>query len=203
MIAAIQAGGRSSRMGQDKAWLSVKGETLISRAISAARSVADRLLIVIDEASPHRKAYLELAQREHADLIFDEEPGRGPLAGIHAALKHVGQGKSLLIMACDLPFVTSQFLEFLVREHARYGKLVTVPRDPEGRLQPLLAVYSTQCLPKIEEHLKRRLWRVDRLFEVVPTHTISPDSYSHLDNPQRLFANINTRADLVAFENGS
>jgi molybdopterin-guanine dinucleotide biosynthesis protein A len=203
MIAAIQAGGRSTRMGRDKAWLTVDGQPLIARALAAARPLADRLLVVIAASSLQRARYAEFARVEHAELVIDETPDCGPLAGIHAALKHATGLEDVLVLACDLPFVTTPFLEVLRDAHVRHGKQITVPLDPEGRLQPLLAIYSSECLAQIEEQLSRKLLRVDRLFEHIPTYRLRPLEYSHIENSGRIFANINTPGDLAQFCGGA
>lgn len=201
MIVAIQAGGRSSRMGQDKAWLTIGGETLISRVLAAARAVSDHLLIVTRKSSVNHNAYIDLAREQEAELVYDLEDNGGPLAGIHAALRHSGQSETVLVLACDLPFVTAEFLEFLSQEHTRGERMITVPHDTDGRPQPLLAIYSGTCIPQIENHLARGILRVDRLFEVLPTYHIQPEAYSHLEDPWRIFSNINTPADLTEVEN--
>jgi molybdopterin-guanine dinucleotide biosynthesis protein A len=199
MIAAIQAGGKSTRMGQDKAWLTVNGQPLISRALAAVRPIADRLLIVINPASLNQHDYITLSRSEGAELIYDLRHDSGPLAGIHTALTATGEAESVLVAACDLPFVTTEFLEFLTQEHARGGRKITVPLDPDGRLQPMLAIYSAECLPQIEDHLSRGILRVDKLFELIPTHRILPAAYEHLKDARRIFVNINTPADLAHF----
>src|SRR5262245_15621524 len=109
----IQAGGRSSRMKTDKAWLEVGGVPMVERALVAARPVAGSLGIIVNAANPQIERYEKLAESGGAKLIFDLHENLGPLGGIHTALAHCEEGESALIMACDLPFITSEFLSFL------------------------------------------------------------------------------------------
>ena len=191
MIAAIQAGGRSSRMGRDKAWLKIDGQTLLSRALAATRPIAHRRMIVIRESSENREDYANLAASENASLIFDEFEGNGPLGVIHAALKAAGRKQDVLIMACDLPFVTTEFLTLLRDAHNGNAKAITVPVDPGGRLQPLLAIYSSDCLDLVEDHINRKLLRVDLLYDQIATQRVVPTDYAHLVDPRRVFVNVN------------
>src|SRR5215813_2342513 len=113
----IQAGGRSSRMKLDKAWLEIDGVPMIERAVAAAKPAAGRLGIIVNAANPQVERYERLAESCDARLIFDLHEHLGPLGGIHTALAHCGAGESALILACDLPFITTEFLSFLCDIH--------------------------------------------------------------------------------------
>lgn len=189
----IQAGGRSSRMGQDKAWLEIEGHPMIERVIAAARPVVERLGIIINAANPQMGRYERLAESCDADLIFDLYEHRGPLGGIHTALTHCGANESALILACDLPFVTIEFLSFLCEIHHKSNpQSVTVPLDQSNRLQPLAAIYDQLCLATIEQMLAANELKVDLLYSRVSTRRVSSAEFAHLPYADRLFANINT-----------
>src|SRR5262245_53536034 len=94
----IQAGGRSSRMGQDKAWLEIEGRPMIGRVIVAARPVVERLGIIINAANPQVERYERLAASCDAELIFDLYEHCGPLGGIHTALTNCAENESALIL---------------------------------------------------------------------------------------------------------
>src|SRR5262244_4600569 len=113
----IQAGGRSSRMKLDKAWLEIDSVPMIERAVAAAKPAAGRLGIIVNAANPQIERYERLAESCDARLIFDLHEHLGPLGGIHTALAHCGAGESALILACDLPFITTEFLSFLCDVH--------------------------------------------------------------------------------------
>ncbi len=195
MLAAIQAGGRSLRMGEDKAWLILDGRALIEHVLAAAQPVADRLAIVINAASPHAERYRQLAARWNALLLHDLRENCGPLGGIHTALVNCEASEAALILACDLPFLTSEFLAWLRHKHESGTANVTVPLDPSGRLQPLVAVYSQSCLPVIEEMLAADQLKVDRLYERVTTHIIKPGEADCPAINERLFSNLNSPED--------
>src|SRR5262245_55147824 len=110
----IQAGGRSSRMGQDKSWLEVEGRRLIERVLAAAEPVVEDLSVIINAANPRATDYRLLADGWNARLIHDLQDHRGPLGGIQTALRSCAPGESALILACDLPFLTSEFLALLI-----------------------------------------------------------------------------------------
>src|SRR5919197_3940680 len=83
----IQAGGLSSRMGQDKSWLRVEGRPLIERVLNAARPAVRDLSIIINAANPRAADYRSLAAGWNARILYDLHDHRGPLGGIHTALK--------------------------------------------------------------------------------------------------------------------
>jgi molybdopterin-guanine dinucleotide biosynthesis protein A len=194
MMGAIQAGGRSSRMGEDKAWLDFGGQPLIERVLTAAQPVAQRLVIVINPSQPHAEAYRHLAARWQARLLYDRREHCGPLGGIHAALSECAEGEAALILACDLPFLTSEFLAWLCRKHRQGTAQVTVPLWA-GRLQPLVAIYDRSCLPAIEEMLAVNQLKVDRLYQRVTTQIVTPNEANCPAVNERLFSNLNSPED--------
>src|SRR5688572_31014783 len=100
-------------MKLDKAWLEIEGVPIIERVIAAAGPVAGRLGIIVNAANPRIERYKKLAESRGAKLIFDLHEHLGPLGGIHTAMESCEAGESALILACDLPFITTEFLSFL------------------------------------------------------------------------------------------
>lgn len=195
--AFIQAGGRSSRMGMDKAWLEISGRPMIEHVLAAAEPVAASLSIVINSTNPSADRYRELAAKWNARLLYDLHDHKGPLGGIHTALKACEEDESALILACDMPFLTSEFLAFLCHKHqSQNPKSITVPTDHEGRLQPLAAIYDRVCLPAIEELLAAERLKADWLFEKLPTQRISFEAFASLNTSELLFQNMNSTVDL-------
>ncbi len=189
----IQAGGRSSRMGRDKAWLEIEGRPMIEWVIAAARPVVERLGVVINAANPQVERYERLAESCDADLIFDLHEHRGPLGGIHTALTNCAENESALILACDLPFITTGFLSFLSDLH-QSGKrqAVTVPLDQSLRLQPLAAIYDRSLEATVGRMLAANDLKVDRLYSRVSTRQVSFAEFAHLPGAERFFTNLNT-----------
>ena len=207
--AFIQAGGRSSRMGTDKAWLEINGRAMIEHVLAAAEPIAASLSIVINQANPNADRYRQLAEKWNARLLYDLHDHKGPLGGIHTALSVLnrdceGAAASALILACDLPFLTTEFLSLLCQLHQgddpqsaiHNPQLITVPTDQEGRLQPLAAIYDLACLPVIEEMLAADRLKVDRVFEQMPTLKIPFSEVAGLNCATTFFRNLNSLADL-------
>ncbi|HMV51216.1 MAG TPA: molybdenum cofactor guanylyltransferase [Blastocatellia bacterium] len=191
----IQAGGRSSRMGVDKAWLEINGQPMIEHVLAAARPVADGLSIVIHPANPNAARYSELAASRQARLLNDLHDHQGPLGGIYTALANCRAGEAALILACDVPFLTTEFLEFLCRKHRARAPQVTVPLCADGRLQPLAAIYDQSCLAAVEEKLARQELKVGRLFDAVRSELIDFQEFAHLPGASKFFLNLNTMAE--------
>ena len=200
----IQAGGRSSRMKLDKAWLEIDGVPMIERVIAAARPASGRLGIVVNSANPQIERYERLAESCDAGVIFDLHEHLGPLGGIHTALMHCGAGESALVLACDLPYITTELLSFLCGVHqgeipqpasqptGRNPQSITVPLDQLDRPQPLAAIYDQSLEPAVGQMLAANELRVDLLFSRVTTRRVGFAEFAHLRDAERFFINVNT-----------
>ena len=186
------AGGKSSRMKTDKAFLKFSGETFLERAVSAlAPACREQVKIVINV---NQKAKFEESFPSF-DFVFDLFPERGALGGIHAALKKC-ETEYAMILACDLPLVTKDAIEVLanIALNSPENTAAVVPKQPDGRIQPLCAVYKIKsCLPKIEELLEKENSVSMRDFlkllsvRFVETNELSTD--------EKLFFNVNRPLD--------
>jgi molybdenum cofactor guanylyltransferase len=197
MIAAILAGGRNARMGADKSWLDFNGCPMIEHVLAAAQSVAEQLAIVIHSENPELTRYKQLAARWKAKLLFDLHDYRGPLGGIETILQQSGEKTDALILACDLPFMTAEFLQLLRKIHEVEKNELTVPLDQQGRPQMLAAIYAAQCQPMVSTLLSANELKVQLLQERVATRRVSWAEYAHLPKAEQLFININT-PDMLA-----
>lgn len=147
----ILAGGKSSRMGADKAFLKFGDETFLERARKTLQKACEnRVKVVLNQNQTHFIEKLPPA----LSYIFDQFENRGALGGIHAALKDC-QTDFAVILACDMPFVTSEAVQKLADiAPASEEFAAIVPVQPDGKLQPLCAVYrAAKCLPEIEKLL--------------------------------------------------
>jgi molybdopterin-guanine dinucleotide biosynthesis protein A len=202
----IQAGGRSSRMRLDKAWLEIDGVPMIERAVAAAKPAAGSLGIIVNAANPQVERYERLAESCDARLIFDLHERLGPLGGIHTALAHCGAGESALILACDLPFITTEFLSFLCNVHQgedpqsaiRNPQSITVPLDQSNRLQPLAAIYDQSLEAVVSRMLAANEFKVDLLHSRVSTRRVGFAEFAHLRDAERFFINLNTPEEYQA-----
>jgi len=199
----VLAGGRSSRMGRDKAFLKIGGQPLVERVIGRLQRLCRETIIVTN--SPARYAYLP------ARLVSDVVPGRGPLVGIYSGLR-AAQNDLAVVVACDMPFLNASLLQFMVAQAPRYD--VVIPRTryeasprglhrhgglPTGRakgLHPLHAVYRKTCLPPIERLIEENDLRVIAFFSQVRVRYVERHEIVRFDPLQRSFFNVNTPSDL-------
>lgn len=194
MIAAIQAGGRSSRMGEDKSWLLLNDRPMIEYVLTAAQGVTNQLAIVINASNPNLARYEQLAAQWNAQLLFDLHDHRGPLGGIETALRYGNE--TTLMLACDLPFVTTEFLRLVAEIHLTEQCDLTIPLDVAQRPQMLAAIYSAACLPQVSAMLAANELKVQGLQQRINTRRVRWEEYAHLLHAKRLLTNLNSREDV-------
>ncbi len=134
LSAVVLAGGASTRMGRDKAWLEFEGQSLVVRATKALASIGVRHVFVSGRAGCDYSAL-------NVPVLLDRHPGIGPLGGIERVL-HETTAPLVLVLAVDLPRMTSAFLKNLVATCTR--EVGAVP-ELDGRLEPLAAIYPKRC----------------------------------------------------------
>ena len=188
----VLVGGKSSRLGTDKALLDFEGKPLAARVAEVVRAAAGRVTIV----GPLEK-YGHLGLRVIPDPVEDF----GPLAGVLAALE---DSESLwnLVTACDMPYLDAAFLNFLFEEARAAGADVLLPVDAQGNPQPLCAVYSLEARPAIRRRVEQGVHKITRALEGLRVDELAPDRYARLDPEGRIFTNLNTLEDVqgAAFE---
>jgi molybdenum cofactor guanylyltransferase len=143
--AFVLAGGRSTRMGQDKTLLQVAGRSLLELALDKLRALG------CDGSAPPRIAGTRPDLSSYAPIVPDLRPGCGPLSGIEAALAATTQPLNLFLPV-DLPLLPARFLGWMLWRAEITGAQVTVPRV-NGRPQPLCAVYHRDLLPGVSASL--------------------------------------------------
>jgi len=185
--AFIQAGGRSTRMGRNKALLPLGGKPCLEWVIAAARAVTPEVTVVTSD--PQVRAF---CREWGIALASDHYPGVGPLAGLHAALAQC-RGEVALVLACDLPFLTGEFLRFL-RESFR-GTEAVVPLDAEGHPQPLCALYAVACLPVVTDLIERGERRMGRVLEHFTVRFLAFSEIAHLPGAEAFFWDLDTPED--------
>ena len=182
----VLAGGQSTRMGADKAFLQLNGHTLLERALQTVSAVASAVWI--------------LGGREKfggfGNVIEDEFPDHGPLGGIHAALR-ASHADLNLILAVDMPFVDARFLEYLVQRAGAKAAVVTIPRVA-GRWQPLCAVYRREFAEVAEPALRAGKNKIDPLFGQVSLQVIEEAEITEHGFALEMFRNVNTPEELSA-----
>ena len=178
-------GGRSRRMGSDKALLRVRGSTLVETVAAAVSQAAGRPLLV-----GYRHRYDGLGY----EVIPDLYPGEGPLGGVLTALRN-SSAEWNLIVACDMPGLTGEFLSALMDAADRSGGEVLAPVGPEGNIEPLCAVYRKSSLPALERAFERGLRQMKAALEEVRTVTLFVPELTH-------FQNVNTPGDWARYDSG-
>ena len=184
--AAILAGGRARRFGgADKASLPVGRARIIDRQLAALSAVADDIRIVANDT----ERYAGLGVR----VIGDAVAGAGPLGGIYSALIDATHD-SVIVLACDLPFVTAALVERLAIEHLAGAQIdAVVPRSARG-LEPLCAVYDRRCAGAARARIDRGALQVAGLLEDVRVRELGPEVLAPYD-AGALFENVNTPHD--------
>ena len=182
----VLAGGKSTRMGSDKAYLRFEGETLLSRALSTLDTVAREVRIV---GSCEKFSRLAL-------VVEDIFPERGPLGGIHAALRSSNSDLNLML-AVDMPFVSASLLHFLTEKAWAAPRAVVVVPKCDGRCQPLCAIYRREFADVAEAALMAGRNKINPLFETVPTHLIDAEELLRAGFSSAMFRNLNTPEDVA------
>ena len=203
LLVAILAGGRSRRMGRDKAFVPFDGRPLVARAVALGRSISPLAMLVVHRDHLDEDRYCQLAADLKIRLCADEYDYKGPLGGLVTALRS-GQtgngqpGSSVVLLACDMPYLTRELIQLLIERHRVGGYAATVPVDQEGRLQPLVGVYSQSVLQVAEEMIRLDILRFEALLDRVRTRVIDFTEIAELRGSERFFTNLNRPADLEA-----
>jgi molybdenum cofactor guanylyltransferase len=188
----ILAGGASSRMGRDKSLLELGGETLIARTFHLLERCRLQPTIVGD---PDKFAALALA----APVILDDTPGLGPLGGIATALRHTRKPWNLIV-GCDLPFLTDDWIRYLIARatHAHKdaeSRLDVVIPENQGGMEPLCAMYHQRCVVAISKELDRGVRKVAAAIAGLRLDLVLPEEWKAFDSGGLLFKNMNSPAD--------
>jgi len=184
--AAVLAGGRSSRFGTDKALLPWEGRRLLDRQLAVLRALHPAELVLSGQAGVDYAA-------PAATVVFDAEPGLGPLGGLAAVLAAV-TAPHVVLLAVDLPAMTPEFLQHLLARRA--PGVGIVPRTAAG-WEPLAAVYPRAILPLVRSHLAQGTLAMHRLIEAGVTAGLLTEAGVPRES-RGLFANVNTPRDLPA-----
>jgi len=186
VTAFVLAGGRSSRMGSDKALLTFHDQTMLARALSTAAAVAGKVVIV----GP-RERYAR-----YGEVIGDLYAGCGPLGGIHAALSATGTDLNLLL-SVDTPLMTAEFLGWLLERARNAGEWMVVP-DALGGRQPLCAVYRRPVQALVEQALKDGDYKIGHMFSRAPTLYIPEMEICEAGFSPEIFSNVNSPEEYEA-----
>ena len=179
------AGGRSQRMGSDKALLPWAGTTLLEHTLARLRDVCAEVCIL----SGVQIRYASYGVPAHADLV----PDAGPLGGVHAGLRNLGVSLGLFL-GVDTPLVPSPLLRALVAAAAGFDAVVPVVG---GRPEPLCAVYRGTCLAPVQRRLEAGERKMTSFWPDVRVRTMAEDELAIFGDPALMFRNLNTTEDYL------
>ena len=190
MTVAIMAGGKSSRMGTDKAFVPLLGKPMIEHVLNQVRGLSSETIILTNQQDNY--SYLGLP------IYGDIYPDRGPLGGLHSALFHASFSNTLVV-ACDMPWLNRRLLDYIVS--LRDSADVIVPKWHEYP-EPLHAIYNKNCLDAIEEKIQVGQLKTISFYEQVRVRYIKRDEITMFDPDGRSFSNVNTPDELTAANKG-
>lgn len=188
---AVQAGGQSTRMGEDKSLKPFLGEPLIQRVVNRLAPVADEILVTTNR--PEKHTFL------NTRLVTDLRPGRGALGGLYTAI-FSANFPLVGVAACDMPFASKNFFEGAARLMKETEADVVIAKSTEG-YEPLHALYRREtCLPAIESALDAEQWKVIAWFPQVNVHVLTENELKELDPLGLCFWNVNTPEEFAQAE---
>lgn len=181
---AILVGGRSRRMGRDKAFLDWDGRPLIAALIDRFRPISDDILLI----APDPKRF----QGFPARFVPDPTPAVGPLGGLWSGLLGA-RHEWVFAMACDMPLIDPNVVEWMFTQ--REGADAVVPVDEQGRPEPLHALYRVSCLNAIAAALADGQRALIAFYPAVRVRYLPPSAWRAIDPEGRSWRNVNTPQD--------
>jgi len=187
MTSIVLAGGKSLRLGRSKCLETINGKSLIERVIERLKAVSSRILIVTSQEQ------LDLPATCEAEVVVDFYPGKGPLGGIYTGLL-ASDSSHTLAVACDMPFLNIELLRYIIELSPGFDAVI--PRLEEGKIEPLHAIYSKNCLDNMKTQLEHNQLEISRFLNTVRVRYIEQAECRRLDPQLLTFFNINSQSDL-------
>ena len=187
VTAIVLAGGKSLRLGRNKALETIQGKRLLEHVVDRLRPLASQLLIVTSEAQ------LNLPLPDQAKILVDIYADKGPLAGIYTGLLASKYSRSIVV-GCDMPFLNTELLRFMAE--LSHGFDPVVPRLSQTMVEPLHAVYAKSCLDKIKAQLEHNQLEACTLLNTLHIRYIEREECQRFDPQLLSFLNVNNQSDL-------
>lgn len=184
MTSIVLAGGKSLRLGREKALEEIAGRSLIERVIERLSLLGNEIIVVTSSSDQ----LPDLGVKR----VIDSYPGKGNLVGIYSGLKEVASSHSLVV-GCDMPFLNIDLLRYIMELSPGFD--VVIPRVDEG-VEPLHAVYSKNCLAPIEVYLRGGRLKIFDLLPELKVLYVDNAEIERFDPRHLSFFNINSEADL-------
>ena len=191
LTVCIQAGGQSSRMGEDKALKTFLGRPLIQRVVDRLAPIADEIIVTTNR--PNDYAFLNLR------LFADLKPDRGALGGLYTAIASA-MHPTVAVVACDMPFASPRLIEAMSRLLVEEEADVVIVKSEEG-YEPFHAIYRRDtCLPAIEAAIDNDQWKVIAWFPHVKVRVLTLAEIKSADPDGLAFWNVNTPDEFAKAE---
>lgn len=181
LTAIILAGGKSSRMGVDKALLKMNGKTLLETVIEICQPVCSSIIISSNNPAHSVHGY---------PVIADEQKGCGPIGGIYTCIKQSLTNWNFII-SVDTPFVTPDFIQFLLLHTGDFNVVIPVY---SGKTEPLIALYNRSCLPVIEKQIQLQLFKIQHLLALLNAEFVECNEW--IEKTPMIFNNLNRPEDI-------
>ena len=183
------AGGGSTRFGRDKALAEFNGKTMLERTVELLRRVTEEAAVVAAEGK-----YAVAGAR----AVADRWPGEGPLGGIVTALLDAAscgaKPEWTLIVSCDMPFLTEEWLRFLTQRAAKSQAEVLAANSARGP-EPLCACWKVAAATRLEKEFLSGTRKITQAMQAIRTEMLDEQVWTRFDNAGRLFRNMNTAED--------
>lgn len=177
----ILAGGKSSRMGQDKAFLDFQGKKLIEYSIDLLKPLCSQLLISVNQPG---------YEQFGIELIVDQYKNCGPIGGFHAALNASGDDWNLVV-SCDTPFLNPELFEMLLEKREDWQAVIPFH---ENGMEPLAALYHRDMAEYFEQSIQKGDYKLHRILKQANVKLV--DVSDLLNKYPNLFSNLNSPGDL-------
>lgn len=177
VTAVILAGGKSSRMGEDKGLLFYNGKPMVQYAIDACRELTSKIFISTANTEYTRFGY---------ELLADNFPGCGPVGGIEAGLS-AAKTPGILVCPCDMPGISPGILQHIMQKSE--GEKAVVAASAQGKIFPVLGWYSKTALPVIQKQMEEGDYKMLSLLKKLNAETVvvnSDEELSNINYPEEL-----------------
>lgn len=176
--AIILAGGKSSRMGQDKGLLLINNKPMVTHVIDEIKKITSEVIIISNQ-----KEYNQFEIPVFEDMIKNS----GPLAGIYTGLFYSKYDKNL-VLSCDVPCVTADLLNYLIKHSENYD--VTIPTI-NNKTHQVIGVYSKSCMSYFKKELDSNQLKLKVALEKISLNLVDANDFD-----EQVFANVNTQEDI-------
>ena len=180
----ILSGGKSTRMGENKAFIELEGVPIVRRIYTLFKELFQEVIIVTNQ----QELFKNFDSKIYSDLI----PNQGALGGLYTGLFFSTFQYSFCV-ACDMPFIKKALVQYIIN-HIE-GEDVIVPRTEDG-LQPLHAIYSKNCLDPIKKIMEQGKYKIIDFYNWVNVKIVEEKDFTLLDPLRESFINVNTPEEL-------